>query len=273
MPFCRLGPAGAADHPVRRRPHFTLRPAIRQAERPANLEITGGGINDTAKASTDAKGNWSMRYRVPGAVSIPATMSVRASYGEQPSDIVSILTFRVPTASLSVAPDPVVPGAALTLNAAGFPRYESDIAVKIGDFDVAVPTGAAADGEGKVKNLTVTVPALDAGAYTIRLQVGGAVAISTVTVLDEIPHVDADLEDALAPLGDNLVRVFYFDNTSQTWSFYDPRPEFAELNTLTTLSPGQSYWILVGDSASANLNATARNLTCLAGECWNSIVW
>ena len=158
---------------------------------PVNLEITGGGIDaDTMDAATDANGSWSVRYPVPGNIHIPATMSVRASYGEQPDDIVSIVNFSVPAA-----------------------------------------------------------------------------------MRDEIPNGDTALPDALSPLGDNMVRVFYFDNATKSWSFYDPRPEFAELNTLTILSPGAPYWVLVRRDQDVTLNFKRQTLACQGGNCWSLIVW
>ena len=161
---------------------------------PVKLEITGGGIDaDTMDASTDADGRWSVRYPVPGNIRIPATMSVRASYGEQPDqpdDIVAIVNFSVPAA-----------------------------------------------------------------------------------VRDEIPNVATALPDALAPLGDNMVRVFYFDNATKSWSFYDPRPEFAELNTLAILSPGAPYWVLVRRDQDVTLNFKRQTLACQGGNCWSLIVW
>ena len=242
---------------------------------PVHLEITGGNIDaEITKAATDANGNWSLRYRVPGKISLPATMSVRASYGEQPVDILAIANFSVPAASLSLTPDRVGPGAVLTLNAAGFARRTRNITVKIGDVAVAVPTNAATDGEGRIKNLAVNVPALDAGAYTVRLNVGGTVAVGAITVPEGYALGESDLAGALAPLGDNLVRVWHFNNLAKTWSFYDPHPEFAELNTLTTLSQGQSYWILLEDDMeNVLLNASARTFACLEGSCWNNMVW
>ena len=243
------------------------------AVNPVKLEITGGGIDaDTMNAPTDAEGNWSVRYRVPGNASIPGARNVKATYGAY-DDIIKIAVLNVPAAALSVSPATVSPGEKLTLNAGGFTRDDSNITVKISDFDAVVPTGAAADAAGRIKDLTVTVPPLDAGIYTVQLQVGDAVAIGAVTVPGEIRYGDAPLPDALAPLGDNLVRVFHLDNDNQTWLFYDPRPEFVDLNTLNTLSPGLSYWILVRDSDRVMLNATAHNLTYLNGNCWSRIVW
>lgn len=81
------------------------------------------------------------------------------------------------------------------------------------------------------------------------------------------------MQEGLAPLVDNLVRVFHRDYFDQTWSFYDPRPEFAELNTLSDLTPGRYYWILVRNSVSFRQNLKTHHLTCRHGNCWNRIVW
>ena len=241
------------------------------------INVSGAGIDeDNMNESADANGNWSVRYRVPGDVSIPGTLNVKATYGES-EDIVKIENFSVPQANLEVSPATVVPGGDLTLSASGFTLYESNIEVKIGNLDVAVPTGTSTDREGALDGLTVKVPSLDPATYTVQLKVGGGdnttVAIGEVVVLDDDTGGESPLPGALSPLGDNLVRVFHFNNANKTWSFYDPRPEFAELNTLSALTSGQSYWILVGANQDATLNANAYTLTCLNGECWNSIVW
>ena len=78
---------------------------------------------------------------------------------------------------------------------------------------------------------------------------------------------------ALAPLGDNLVRVFKFNNATKTWLFYDPREEFAAVNTLTTLTSGEAYWIKVTRTMTVGMNGGSRSLTCAHGDCWNQIVW
>ena len=43
----------------------------------------------------------------------------------------------------------------------------------------------------------------------------------------------------------NLVRVWRFDNPTQVWSFYDPRPEFEAVNTLATSGAGDIVWLNV----------------------------
>ena len=174
---------------------------------------------------------------------------------------------------LSVAPDTVFPRADLTLYAAGFARCESNITLTVGGLDVGVPAGTFADGAGQIKDLIVTVPTLDAGAYIVQLQVGGAVAFSEVTVLGETMFGYSPLPDVLAPLGNNLVRVFHYNNAIKTWSFYDPRPEFAELNTLSSLTSGEPYWILTRESHRVTFNGQGQTLTCREDNCWNILVW
>ena len=86
-------------------------------------------------------------------------------------------------------------------------------------------------------------------------------------------RADDALSDALAPLGNNLVRVFHFNNANKTWSFYDPRPEFADLNTLSALAAGDPYWVLVRREQNATLNFKRQTLACQGGDCWNILVW
>ena len=77
----------------------------------------------------------------------------------------------------------------------------------------------------------------------------------------------------LEPLGDRLVRVFNFSNTTKTWSFYDPREAFSQANTLSTLVSGEVYWVKVTETATVRLNDKFVTLTCIQGNCWNQIVW
>ena len=375
-PTLTITPAGAGPHQ-----YVSIAGANWPAANPAGggvspvkIEITGVGFDaESMDASADANGKWAVRYRLPGNVSIPSTVSVQASYGG-PSVIVVTAKIRVQAAGLSVVPNQVAPCALLTLNAAGFGQHESDITVKIGHSYVGVPAGAFTDRDGTVTDLTVIVPVLDAGIYTVQLNVGGTIASSEVTVLDEIPHdydarpdalsprlsvapdtifpradltlnaagfarcesnitltigdldmgvptgtfvddagqikdltvlaptLDAGayivqlqvggavafsevtvlgeimfgyspLPDVLAPLGNNLVRVFHFNNATKTWSFYDQRPEFAELNTLSALTSGEPYWIMTRESHRITFNGQAQTDACHEGTCWNQIVW
>ena len=76
---------------------------------------------------------------------------------------------------------------------------------------------------------------------------------------------------ALEPLvaTGNLIRVWYFDNSTKAWTFFDPRPAFTAANTVTTMIPGQIYWVRLISDQTTVLNAELRILT--AG--WNILTW
>ena len=242
-----------------------------------NVRFTGGGIAaDIEDTETNSSGAWSLRWRVPGNVAIPSTISVRATYGAN-NDLTQLARFRIPSSDLTVTPNTVPEGAEVVLNGGGFAPFESNISVKVGSIDVAVPTGITTDRKGDLKDMTIRIPALDDGHYTVQLKVGDTVAIADMRVL-ESARGEIDLLEGLSPMGDNFVRLFYFNSAIKFWFFHDPRPDFDDLNTQLRLTTGHAYWILVDESQTVTLNGRARSLTCYTEpegreNCWNVIVW
>ncbi len=59
--------------------------------------------------------------------------------------------------------------------------------------------------------------------------------------------VTRDSEEAFEALIENgtLTRVWNLDRQTQTWSFFDPAPEFADFNTLNQVSSGQIVTIIM----------------------------
>lgn len=240
------------------------------------LVISFGSGEDDEDGEPDAAGRWSTTYRVDGDVIIPSTIQVKATYGDS-SEIVKVGSFSVPQANLTVTPERVSPGETITLAATGFSLFESEIEVKIGNVRVNVPDGTVTDRDGAIDGLEVIVPSLDPALYTVQMNVGdpATVTIGEVTVVEEgLAGVPSELPEALSELGDNLVAVFYWNDATKQWHFFDPRPEWAELNTLSELVNGQAYWILVSDNQdNVVLNGKNRSLTCAGGSCWNLEVW
>ena len=76
---------------------------------------------------------------------------------------------------------------------------------------------------------------------------------------------------ALHPLldSDHLVRVWTFNNSTKTWTFFYPRPAFAAANTIIVMTSGQVYWINVLSKQTPTLNGQQRVLS--AG--WNLLSW
>ena len=77
--------------------------------------------------------------------------------------------------------------------------------------------------------------------------------------------------DALASLtqGENLIRVWTFDNGSKTWNFFDPRPAFSKANTINSMVPSSIYWIRLNRDQTTLLNGTVVRLF----KGWNLVPW
>lgn len=68
-----------------------------------------------------------------------------------------------------------------------------------------------------------------------------------------------------------FLRAFTFDNAAKQWLFYDPA--VGEASTLQFFIPGRAYFILVSESVGVSLNGSYQELSCIAANCWNLIVW
>ena len=105
------------------------------------------------------------------------------------------------------------------------------------------------------------------GAYaTLSAAAGASGVFQTPAILGVTSVAPAT---GLASVGDNLERLWHYDNATQAWAFYDPRPEFAAANTVTELVNGTIYWIKVDATVAVILNG--KQVTLFAG--WNQIVW
>ena len=237
------------------------------------IEVSEGGRARSYSVYADNRGRFSIEHRVSKDVAIPSTNQVKGSYGG--GEIVEVGNFVVPAATITVTPGSAQPGDEVTLSATDMPVYASADYVKIGGTVFGDP-GVNTDIDGNITIDGVLVPGLDPGTYSVVINVDGTVAIGELEVLaeDSARGAGAELPGALEPLGGNLVRVFHFNGVNKSWDFYDPRPDFAELNTLTTLVNGEPYWVLVSNGQEdVVLNSRARTLTCVGGDCWNQLVW
>ena len=236
------------------------------------ITVTDGEREREYSQYADGTGRWFVEHQVSGAVSIPSTSRIEAKY----SDLVRLGEYAVPASIITIEPGECQPGDSVMLTASRLPVHSRIDRVEIGGRDVK-PTGApSTDGDGAVTVEGVVCPGLDEGRYSVLLEVEETVAIGELAILSEGPlGQETPVAGALAPLGDSLAAVFYFDGIGKEWLFYDSRPEFAELNTLTELVAGEPYWVLVTeDVEDVALGGKSRSLTCSAGgNCWNLMVW
>ena len=242
----------------------------------SNVGLVEVEIADDRNARTysvypDNTGRFTIEHRVSKDVAIPSTNQVKGAY----RDVVEVGSFTVPAATVTVTPTQAQPGDTVSLSATDMKPYAEADYVKVGGTTYNDP-GANTDIDGNITIGDVLVPGLDPGTYSVIINVDGTVAIGELEVLaeDSAAGAGAELPGALEELGDSLVRVFHFNGVDKSWDFYDPRPDFADLNTLTTLVNGEPYWVLVSDGQEdVVLNNRARTLTCVGGDCWNQLVW
>ena len=235
------------------------------------VEIDDYGPGRTYPLYADNSGRFTVEHRVNRNVAIPSTNQVTATY----ESVVKVGSFSVPAATVTVTPSVAQPGDLISISATDMPVYTAADQVKVGGTEFNDP-GVNTDRDGNITIDDLLVPGLDPGTYSVLLKVRDTIAIGEIEVQaeDSAAGPGAMLPDALSELGDNLVRVFHFNDVDKSWDFYDPRSDFADLNTLTEMVNGEPYWILVSESqADGLLNNKSRDLTCVGGDCWNQIVW
>ena len=180
---------------------------------------------------------------------------------------------------LQLSRNHVWPGNTITLGGHGFPAQTPVQVTKMGpfigpSFDQWVASSvpeAATDDRGCFK-FDIIIPGLDVGQHSIEVKVAEKRARAEFALMPSVTYPSGTpLPRAVADLGDNFVRAFYFDSGRKIWHFYDPDLPESDLTLLVT---GEPYWILVRESAEVILNRETRNLSCNSeGNCWNLIVW
>ena len=223
-----------------------------------------------------------------GTAGMPASLSpsVAMADSQQRTPHAEFLSHQMSEGTPGVDPDRGPAGSFFTVSGTGFRSLTEVESIKLGGSEVlgnrTVNTGA--DGSFVADNLLV--PGLDPGIYGLVITVGRdsnqTIAVTTfeVTASESQPVQSSSPASALAPLidADNLERVFYFDNSTKTWRFFDHRPAFAAANTLEELRDREIYFFKVSRDQTATLNGKEQALTCVnegttSEDCWNNIVW
>jgi len=197
-------------------------------------------------ATADALGNWTGTFIVPSTASIPSTNTVTATASLGSS---KTATHKLPGATVSSDMTSQSTGENFTLTGDSFPAYVSVTTLTVGGIDAKPSPAPATDGDGNFSS-AVMVPGLTTGTHAISVTAGNVTASSSIEVVSTIAAVasastaTADVfADSIA--ADNLVRVWKFNNSDQSWSFYDPREAFADANTLANTATGDIVWVNV----------------------------
>jgi hypothetical protein len=242
----------------------------------------GGGNTRVVSADTDVSGNFRESLRIPSGCAIPSTNTIRADIGDGITTVIETdtVTHEIPLAFVSVTPGRGSEGTLVTIAGEGFRTFTEVDNIRIGGLSALGNRNINTDSNGNFLAEGLLVPGLDPGIHAVRVDIGSSsdpnrvTATSSYEVLEAgVVGIPTPLPEALDPLGDNLVRAFHFNNVSKVWTFYDPRPEFADANTLSELVSNAVYWVRINEDVDVDLNLTPRNLSCVDEDCWNLIVY
>ena len=234
----------------------------------------GSSSKNVATFTPDGNGAFAGTFTVPLDAGIPSDNLVKSSFSYTPSGgsattVTNTVSHSVPTASLSASLSSGPAGTVVTLSGSGFKAFSTVSSLTIGGVDSRPAPVPATDGDGELST-EVMVPQLATGSHAISVTIASTTASSnfSVTAASTDTGVQSGVADAIGtPVGDNLVRVFNFNNATKAWTFYDPDPDLADANTLSNVAAGSVYWIKVTADADVTLNGTLRNL--YAG--WNLV--
>ena len=238
------------------------------------VRINVDGRNRTE--SIDTTGRFRHQVRLSANIDLGEEHDVTVLFEYGSDDIEEDATFMTPESGISVNPSSARPGDTTSIELLGMPVFTlvSEVVIAGGNRLGNVVVNTDRDGNATVTG--ILVPAVDPGFYSVRVSVGGQTAVAQLEILDDAigAGTATALPGAVSGFGDNLEAIFHFNNGTKAWTFYDPRPEFADLNTLTELIADQPYWVLVkADQAGVDWNGRLVDFTCAAGDCWNLEIW
>ena len=224
----------------------------------------------------DTTGRFRHQVRLNSGIDLGEEHDVTVTFVYGDDDIEEDATFMTPDSGITVSPAAARPGDTISVELLGMPVFTlvDEVVIAGGNRLGNVVVNTDRDGNATVTG--ILVPAVDPGFYSVRVGVGGQTAVAQLEILDDAIGAGAAtaLPAAVSDLGDNLDAIFHFNNNTKDWTFFDPRPEFADLNTLTELVGGQPYWVLVKDEQSGvDWNGRLVDFTCAAGDCWNLEIW
>ena len=234
-------------------------------------------VDDRSRTeSVDGTGRFSHQVRLSSDIALGEEHEVTVTFVSGDDDIEEDATFMTPSSGITVSPSQVRPGETISVELLGMPVYTLVDQVRIAGANRLGNQNVNTDRDGNATVSGILVPAVDPGFYSVQVRVGGETAVAQLEILSDAtaPGTATMLPDAVSDLGDNLDAIFHFNNATKAWTFFDPRPEFADLNTLNELISGQPYWVLVkAEQTGVDWNGRSVDLTCAAGDCWNLEIW
>ena len=193
----------------------------------------------------DRKGNFTGSITVPVDARLGTQYTVTAlarTGGKGDAPVRAGASHSVPSGMLTAVQDTACPGDTLTILGENLPPFALVRLVQVGGVDVTPGPNPSTDKNGFFRT-EVTVPHLELGNQTVRAQVNNTALVGVIEIV--APPQTGPPERVFKVLirAGVLGRVWHFNNSTQTWSFFDPDPMFAEFNNLTLVGTGDILWL------------------------------
>jgi hypothetical protein len=208
--------------------------------------LSGTTTTTLGSATADSYGDFTKVVTIPNTPSIPSTNTITGAISSGGS---KTSTHKIPASAIEVDVAEQSTGETITITGSGFPAYAAVATMTIGGLDVRPTPAPSTDVDGGFSS-SVMVPGLTEGNHTVKVtasSVTGSISLKVISTTAAVIAVSTATADVFADsiAADNLVRVWRFDNASQEWSFYDPRPAFASANTMDDTASGDIVWVNV----------------------------
>lgn len=237
-------------------PSLTLTPA--ESRRGSAVRATGSGFianhlfrlnyGDVfvTAGQADSRGNFSLPFTVPLNARIGVVNKVTgfAEYTDEGrnKEVSAEADHTLPSSGITVAPDSVLPGDTVTIRGENLPAFSVVRPVQIGGRDVTPVPNARVDQSGAFE-IEVTVPLIELGEQVVRVEASGVILTHIIQIAE--PPLSGPTTDVFRELikAGSLARLWQLEPSDQSWTLFDPRPEFAEFNTLSEVSSGDFVWV------------------------------
>jgi hypothetical protein len=245
------------------RPGAEVNPSIQ-----IRYEITGRPPNTVATVFSNATGDFTASFIVPRDAPIPSSNTVAALI--LGTAISENKPHSIPDRSVKLTPESGPAGTTITVTGTNFPAFTPVRSLTISRIQVLPSPTPSTNADGSF-TASVVAPDLEVGTQAVAIEVGDSTAFisfrMTPPPATPVPPKPTTPSTLLAPLGANLVRVWGFNATTQTFQLYDPAAP--ALSDLTALVQGRGYWMLVDRAQTVTLASGSYTLS--AG--WNLIGW
>lgn len=231
---------------------------------PVTIKYDTGTVTSTR---TDSSGNCIERViDVPADAGVGSTHKVRleATVGGENGTVISAETdHRTPDAEVTLSAPEASRGSRITVSGANFHTFRP-VRIDIGDSNVTPSPSPDTDRDGAF-SASVLVPGIALGPRNVKVTINDEVVVVSMRIT-EAPVIQTPASVFASIIAEDALEVvWYYDNETETWSFYDPDPAFAAASDLTEIGQGLSSY-----SVQLSKEVTFNGQTYTAG--WKTII-